>query len=102
MGNALHDSETFSSTHQQLDQVGARLIDVGMNTSQIEVRSQKDGAEVVKSHEDNVWISYSHVMVMPPTDTIEQVHVPNINLSTSRYVPESTRDSCISTYGVGT
>ena len=48
MGNALHDSETSSSTHQQLDQVGARLIDVGVNTSGVEVRSQRDGAELVE------------------------------------------------------
>ena len=102
MGNALHDSETSSSTHQQLDQVGARLIDVGINTSEIEVRSQRDGAEIVESDEDNVWISYLHVEVMPLTDAIEQVHVPHINLLTSRYVPESTRDSCMSTYGIGT
>ena len=39
MGNALHDNETSSSTHQQLDHVGVRLIDVGINTSEIEVRS---------------------------------------------------------------
>ena len=38
-GNALHDKVTPSSTCQQLDQVGARLIDMGTNTSDIEVRS---------------------------------------------------------------
>ena len=52
MGNALHDNVTSSSTCQQLDQVGARLIDVGINTSEIEVRSQRDGAEVVESDDD--------------------------------------------------
>ena len=102
MGNALHDSETSSSTHQQPDQVGARLIDVGINTSEIEVRSQRDGAELVELDEDNVWISYSHVEVTSLTDAIEQVHVPHINLSTSRYVPESTRGSCMSTYDIET
>ena len=89
MGNALHDSETSSSTHQQLDQVGARLIDVGVNTSGVEVRSQRDGAEMVESDEDNVQISYSHVEVMSLTGTPEQVHLPHLNPSTSRYVPES-------------
>ena len=79
-----------------------RLIDVGINTSEIEVRSQRDGAEIVESDEDNVWISYSHVEVMPWTDAIEQGHVPHVNLLTSRYVPESTRDSCMSTYDIGT
>ena len=54
IGNALHDSETSSSTHQQLDQVGVRIIDVGINTSEVEVRSQRDGAEIVESDEDNV------------------------------------------------
>ena len=102
MGNALSDVVTSSSTHQQLDQVGARLIDVGINTSEIEVRSQRDGAEVVESDEDNVQISCPHVEVMPPTDTIEQEHVPHINLSTSRYGPESTRGSCMSTYDIET
>ena len=102
MGNILHDVVTSSSTHQQFDQVGERLIDVGINTSEIEVRSQRDGAEVVKSDEDNVWISCPHVKVMPPTDTIEQVHVPHINLLTSRYVPGSTRGLCMSTYDIET
>ena len=102
MGNALHDKETSSSTHQQLDQVGARLIDVGINTSEIEVRSQRDGAEIVESDDDNVWISCLHVEIMPLTDANEQVHVPHINLSTSRYVPGSTRGSHMSTYDTGT
>ena len=44
MGNALCDNVTSPSTHQQLDQVGARLIDMGTNTSDIEVRPQRDGA----------------------------------------------------------
>ena len=38
MGNALRDNVTSSSTCQQLDQVGTRLIDMGTNTSDIEVR----------------------------------------------------------------
>ena len=79
-----------------------RLIDVGINTSEIEVRSQRDGAEVVELDDDNVQISCPHVKVMPPTDANEQVHVPHINLSTSRYVPESTRGSHMSTYDTGT
>ena len=101
MGNALCDNVTSSSTHQQLDQVGVRLIDIGINTSEIEVRSQRDGAEVVESDDDNVQISCPHVKVMPPTDANEQVHVLHINLSTSRYVPESTRGSRMSTYDTG-
>ena len=66
------------------------------------MRSQWDGAEVVESDDDNVHISCPHVEVMPLTDANEQVHVPNINLLTSRYVPESTIGSHMSTYDTGT
>ena len=102
MGNALHYNVTSSSTHWQLDQVGVRLIDVGINISEIEIRSQRDEAEIVKLDYDNVWISCPRVKVMPLTDANEQVHVPHINLLTSGYVPESTRGSCMSTYDTGT
>ena len=102
MENALCDSETSSSTHQQLNQVGARLIDVGVNTSGVEVQSQRDGTELVESDEDNVLISCLHVEVPPPTDIVEQVHVSHIGHLTSRYIPELTRDSCRSTYNIGT
>ena len=57
-----------------------RLIDVGINTSEIEVRFQRDGAEVVESDDDNVWISCPPVKVVPLTDANEQVHVPHISL----------------------
>ena len=69
--------------------------------SEVEVRSQRDGTELVESDEDNVWISCLHVKVMPPTGAIEQIHVPHVDLSTSNYIPESTRDSCMSTYDIG-
>ena len=102
MGNSLCDNVTSTSTLQQPDQVGARFIDIGINTSEIEVISQRDGAEVIKSDDDNVQISCSHVKVTPLTDANEQVHVPHINVSTSKYVPESIRDSHLSTYDIGT
>ena len=102
MGNILCDSETSSSTRRQLNQVGVRLIDVGVNTSGVEVRSQRDGAELVELDEDNGQIFCPHIEVTPPTDTIEQVHVPHIDLLTSRHVPESTRGSHMSTYDIGT
>ena len=85
-----------------MTQVGARLIDEGINTSEVDVRSQRGGAEVVELDDDNVWISCPPVKVMPLTDANEQVHVPHISLSTSRYVPKSTRGSCMSTYDTGT
>ena len=102
IGNALLDSETSSSTHQQLDQEGVRLIDVGVNIPEVEVRSQRDGAELVELDDDNVQISCPHVEVLPLTDAIEQIHVPRIDLLTFRYNPESIRDSCMSTYDSGT
>ena len=98
IGNALCDNVTSSSTHQQLDQVGARVIDIGTNTSDIEVGPQRDGARIVDLDNDDVQVSYPHVKVIPPTGTNEQVHVPHINLSTSRYDPESTRGSHTSTH----
>ena len=64
------------------------------------MRYQRDGAGVVESDDDNVWISCPHVEVMSLTDANEQVHVPHINLLTSRYDPES-RGSCMSTYDTG-
>ena len=52
MGNALHDNVSSPSTHQQLDEVGVRLIDMGTNTSDIGVRSQRDGIRGIDS-DDN-------------------------------------------------
>ena len=101
-GNALCDNVTSSSTHQQLDQVGARLIDVGINTSDIEVTLQRDGAEIIELDDDNVQIFCPHVEVMSQTDPNEQVPVLHINLSTSKHDPESTRDSHTSMYDTGT
>ena len=79
-----------------------RLIDVGINTSDIEVRFQRDGAEVIESDEDNAQIPHLHIEVPLLVDTIEQVHVPHSDQSTSRYVPESTRSSGMSAYDTGT
>ena len=62
------------------------------------MRPQRDGARVVESDDDNVQISCPHVEVMPLTSINEQVHVPHINLSTSRYNPELTRGSHRSTH----
>ena len=84
---------TSSSTHQQLDQVGVRLIDMGTNTSDIEVRPQRDGARVVDSDDNDGQVSCPHVDVILPTGMYEQVHMPHINLSISRYDPESSRGS---------
>ena len=79
------------STHQQLDEVGARLIDMGTNTSDIEVRPQRDGARVRDSDDDDAQISCPHVDVILPTGMNGQVHMPHIKLSILRYDPESLR-----------
>ena len=93
MGNALHDNVTSPSTHRQLDQVGVRLIDMGTNTSDIEVRSQRDGARVIDSDDDDVQVSCPHVDVILPSGMNEQMSMPHINLSISRYDPELLRGS---------
>ena len=41
MGNTLSDVMTVPSTHQQLSQVGTRLIDRETNTSEVELGTQK-------------------------------------------------------------
>ena len=91
--NALHDNVTSPSTRQQLDQVGARLIDMGTNTSDIEVRPQRDGARVIESDGDNVQVSCPYVDVILPSGMTEQMTMPHINLSISQYDPESLRGS---------
>ena len=81
MGNALRDIVTSSSTHQQLDHVGAGVIDIGTSTSDIEVRPQREGVEVVElDDDDDVQVSCPHVKVIPLTGTSEQVHMPHISL----------------------
>ena len=49
MGNALCDNMSSLSTHQQLDEVGVRMMDMGTNMSDIEVRLQRDEIQVIKS-----------------------------------------------------
>ena len=93
MGNALRDNVTSSNTHQQLDQVGVRLIDMGTNASDIEMRSQRDGARVIDSDDDNVQVSCPHVDVIIPSGMNEEMPMPHISLSISRYGPELLRGS---------
>ena len=42
MGNTLSDVMTIPSAHQQLSQVGTRYVDRETNTSEVEVRSQRE------------------------------------------------------------
>ena len=84
---------TSPSTHQQLDQVGATLIDMGTNTSDVEVTPQRDGAGVLDSDDDDVQVSCPLVDVILPSGMNEQMPMPHINPSISRYGPESLRGS---------
>ena len=81
---------TSSSTHQQLDQVGTRLIDIGTNTSDIEVRPQRHGVRIIDS-DDDIQVSCPHVDVILPSGMNKQTPMPHINLSISRYDPELLR-----------
>ena len=80
--------------------MGVRLIDMETNTSDIEVRPQRDGTRVIDS-DDNAQVSCPLVNVILPTGMNEQVSMPHINLSISRYDPESLRDSHTRTHNTG-
>ena len=66
---------------------------MGTNTSDIEVRPQSDGARVIETDDDNVQVSCPHVDVIFPRVMNEQMPMPHINLSISRYDPESLKGS---------
>ena len=83
-GNILSDAVTTFSSRQQPNQVGARLIDMGTNTSDIEVRSQRDGARVSGSTNDKEILMYNRN---------EQIPVSHSNLSLSRHDVELSSDS---------
>ena len=100
MGNALHDNVSSTSTHWQLDGVGVRLIDMGTNTSDIKVRPQRAGIWVIDS-DDDAQVSCPLVNVILPTGMNEQVSMPHIDLSISRYDPETLRGSHIRTHDTG-
>ena len=100
MGNALHDNVSSPSIHQQLDEVGVRMIDMGTNMSDIEVRPQRDRIRVIDS-DDNAQVSCLLVNVILITGMSEQVPMPHINLSISGYDPESLRGSHTRTHNTG-
>ena len=76
------------------------MIDMGTNTSDIEVRPQRDGIRVIDS-DDNAQVSCLVVNVILPTGMSEQVPMPHINLSISGYDPESLRGSHTRTHDTG-
>ena len=76
MRNILNDDVTTLSTCQQPNQVGTRLLDVGTNTSDIEVRSQRDGVSIIDSSNDEETLI---------TNRNEQIHVSHSTLSLSQH-----------------
>ena len=73
---------------------------MGTNMSDIEVRPQRDGTRVIDS-DDDAQVSCPLVNVILPTGMNEQVPMPHINLSISRYDPESLRGSHTRTHNTG-
>ena len=98
MGIALCDDINVSSlgTCQQLDELGVRMMDMGTNTLDIEVRPHRDEARVV-TLDANVQASLPIVDVIVPTGVEDQVPLPQINVSILGYGPNSLRDSQVGT-----
>ena len=71
-------------------------MDVGTNTSDIEVRPHRDGARVLASDVD-AQASLLIIDVMLPSGGGDQVTIPQINLSILGYGPNSLRDSHVET-----
>ena len=69
---------------------------MGTNTSDVEVRPQRDGSRVM-TLEDNAQASCPFVDVILPTGMNKQMSMPNINLSILGYDPESLRGSHVQT-----
>ena len=102
MGNAPQNDIIVSSprTIQQLDELGVRMMDMGTNTSDTEVRPHRDGARVV-TMDTNVQAPLTLVDVMIPSGGGDPVAIPQINLSILGYGPDSLRDSHVGTSAVG-
>ena len=62
MGNTLSDVMTIPSTHQQLNQMGARYVDRETNMSQVEVRPQREETrrDIMYSHGRDEHMPISH------------------------------------------
>ena len=69
-------------------------MDIGTNTSDIEVRPHSDGARASTS-DANAQTSLPIVDVMLPSGRGDQLAIPQINVSISGYEPDSLRDSHI-------
>ena len=62
VGNISNDVTTVPSTHQQLSQVGTRFIDRETNTSEVEVRAQREetSIDILHNHSRDVQMPTSH------------------------------------------
>ena len=62
MGNTLSDVMTVPSTRQQLSQVGTRLIDRETNTSEVELRTQREETrlDILSSNDRDIPLPTSH------------------------------------------
>ena len=102
MGNALQNDIIVSSprTHQQLDELGVRMMDMGTNTSDIEVRPHRDGARVV-TLDTNIQVPLPLIDVMILSGGGDPVAIPQINLSILGYGPDSLRDSHVGNSAMG-
>ena len=65
MGNTLGNVETFPSTYQQPSQVGTRLMDRETNTSEVEVRTQREETRIDNVSSNGVLISNDRDTQMP-------------------------------------
>ena len=90
----LQDDIIVSSpgTCRQLDELGVRMIDMGTNTSDVEVRSQRDGTRVIPTS-NNAQASVPLVDIILPSG-VNKMPMPHINLSISGNEHEA-RDSHI-------
>ena len=92
MGNALHDNVSSPGSCQKPNEVGVRMMDMGTNTSDVEVRPHRDGTRVVTS-DANIQTPLPIVDVMIPTGGEVPIALLQINLSFSGYGPNSLQDS---------
>ena len=69
-----------------------RMMDMGTNKSDVEVRPHRDGTRVV-TLDANIQTPLPVVDVMIPTGGEDQLALPQINLSISGYGPNLLRDS---------
>ena len=86
MGNALCDNVSSPGSCQQPNEVGVTMTDMGTNTSDVEVRSHRDGTRVITLNA-NIQTPLLIVDVMIPTGRGDPIALPQINLSFSGYGP---------------